>query len=147
MGSFQSFLRITMLFALAAVSLSAMAFERDQVPGEKALSAFRNSEDCGFYAVATEKTRAAEASMRAERSRLAGVVSGAEAGLKACADANGLDYDAVDEYDMARACGSAYDRWIFTGVQLRLVDDELAKLDSLSDDLALATANRCSISK
>lgn len=144
MGSIRGFMRITMLFALLAVSLSAMAHERD-LPSDRALSAFRNSEDCGFYAVAAEKTRAMENTMRAERARLAATLSGAEAGLKQCAEAAGLDYDGVDENDLSNACGGSYDRWLTVGVQLRLLEDELGKVAAASEEVLSATALRCTL--
>ena len=128
--------------------MSATAFEREPLvfpTGDRAMSAFRNSEDCSFYSIAAQKTRAAEVSMRAERTRLVAVVAAAESGVKACADAAGLNYEAADENDIMRSCSMTYDRRIFTGVQLHLVDDELAKLSTLTEDIAVATEMRCGL--
>ncbi len=132
---------------LMAASISAIAFEREPLSGDQAMSAFRNSEDCSFYRIAAEKTRAAEASMRLELTRLTAVVANAESSLKSCTDAAGLNYETAHENDVMRSCSMQYDRRLFTGVQLQLVEDELSQLSTLTDDIAVASEVRCGLPK
>lgn len=141
-GSMRGFFRITVLLGLLVASIEAMAYERE-LPGDRAVSAFRNSEDCAFYAIALEKTRETQSLLRAEKARLAGVVTGAEVSLKSCAENAGLDYNGVDENDLANACNQPYESWITSGVRLRLIDEELAKMADTSEEVALATELRC----
>jgi hypothetical protein len=149
-GSFRGFLRITTLFGLLAASLSAFAMDgggtdRERLPGEKAMAAARNAEDCVFYARAYEEARAAESRLRIDEARAGEATRSAEAAVRACAASAGLDFETTDEYAIARVCGVPYDRWILAGVELRTIDEELGRLSATSEDLALVSENRCGL--